>query len=361
MKNMFEASVIGRVSAPNRLIRSATYENAADEKGDFFQALAPLYESLAEGRVGTIISGMIGINELAGVGPGMICSGSPNFRAELKKLTGLVHDHGSRLVMQINHCGLKAFRPGPDGFLRAPSDWEKTPSGHKARQMSPEDIARLARDFALTAARCREAGADAVQIHVAHGYLLSQFLSPYYNRRQDEYGGDVRGRSRAILEVYEAVRREVGPDYPVWAKINSSDLVPGGSSEEDFQWLCGQLDQGGLDAIEASAGIWLDDDSSCAPKFKKTDPEGRYGSYALNLAEKVSASVISVAGYRSPEGIQQWLDRGKIEAVSLCRPLISEPGLFRRWQEGETSPARCISCNKCFQYETGFNCKVFKD
>lgn len=360
MKNMYEPSVIGRVSAPNRLIRSATYENALDENERFVPALAPVYEALAEGRTGVIITGMIGVNEYAQVGPGMLHSEVPDFVAGMKDLAERVHKRGSRVVAQINHCGLKTFKPGPNGLHWGPADGASK-SGQKARQMSAKEIGQLARDFAATAAHCRAAGLDGVQIHAAHGYLLSEFLSPHFNTRQDEYGGDIKGRSRAVFEVYDAVRQEVGPDYPVWIKIHGSDLVADGLKEEEFIWVCERLDQRGIDAIEVSSGIWLDDDSSCAPKLKKTDPEGRFGQYALNLAENVSASVISVAGYRTPEGIQEWLDRGKIAAISLCRPLISEPGLFRRWQEGDTTRARCISCNKCFQYETGFNCKVFKD
>lgn len=360
MKNIFEPSVIGRIPAANRLIRSATYENALDENGRFVPALAPVYEALAEGRTGVIITGMIGVNAFAPVAPGMLQAELPDFVAGMTDLAKRVHSRGSRLVAQINHCGLKTFQPGPDGFHWGPADGA-TKNGQKARQMSREEVGRLARDFATTATRCRAAGLDGVQIHAAHGYLLSEFLSPHFNTRRDEYGGDVEGRSRAIFEVYEAVRQEVGPDYPVWIKIHGSDLVEGGLTEDEFHWVGRQLDQMGVDAIEVSAGIWLDEASTCAPLLKKNDPEGRYGQYALNLADQVSASVVSVAGYRSPEGIQQWLDRGRITAISLCRPLISEPNLFRRWQEGDTTRARCISCNKCFQYETGFGCKVFKD
>lgn len=360
MKNMFEPGLIGRISAQNRIIRSATFENPLDQTQRFTESLAPVYEALAEGQAGVIITGMIGVNEFAPVSPGMLHSEVPEFVNGMKELAGLVHHRGGRLVAQINHCGLKAFKPGPDGRHWAPADGVAR-DGRPASQMDTQAIARLVADFAATAARCREAGLDGVQIHAAHGYLLSEFLSPHFNTRQDEYGGDIKGRSRVVFEVYNAVRQAVGPDYPVWIKIHGSDLVPDGLQEDEFYWVGEQLDQMGIDAIEVSAGIWLDDDSSCAPKMKKSDPEGRFGKYALALAEKVSASVISVAGYRTPAGIQSWLDKGKIQGISLCRPLISEPNLVRRWQEGDDSPARCISCNKCFQYETGFGCKVFKD
>lgn len=360
MKNMFEPGLIGRISAPNRLIRSATYENPLDENQRFVESLGPVYEALAEGRAGVIITGMIGINEFAPVGPGMLHSEVPDFVSGLKTLADLVHSRDSRLVAQINHCGLKAFKPGPDGRHWGPSDGV-TGDGQPARQMDSAAIARLAGDFAATAARCQEAGLDGIQIHAAHGYLLSEFLSPHFNTRRDEYGGAIQGRSRVVFEVYEAVRRAVGPAYPVWIKIHGSDLAPDGLQEDEFYWVGEQLDKMGLDAIEVSSGIWLDDASSCVPKLKKSDPEGPFGRYALALAEKVSASVISVAGYRTPAGIQSWLDKGRIQGISLCRPLISEPNLVRRWREGKDSPARCISCNKCFQYETGFGCKVFKD
>lgn len=359
MKNMHEPGLIGRISAPNRIIRSATFENPLDENHRFVQSLSTVYEALADGRAGVIITGMIGVNEFAPVGPGMLHSEVPDFVSGMKELADRVHSRGGRLVAQINHCGLKAFKSGPDDWHWAPSDGV-TRDGRPARQMDTGSIARLVNDFAATAARCREAGLDGVQIHAAHGYLLSEFLSPHFNTRQDEYGGDIKGRSRVVFEVYKAVRQAVGPEYPVWIKIHGSDLVPDGLQEDEFYWVGEQLDKTGMDAIEVSSGIWLDDASSCAPKMKKSDPEGTFGRFALALAEKVSASVISVAGYRTPTGIQSWLDKGKIQGISLCRPLISEPKLVRRWQDGDDNPARCISCNKCFQYETGFSCKVFK-
>ncbi len=360
MKTLFDPVVIGAVSLKNRIIRSATLESPADARGRFAAALLPLYAALAEGGVGAIITGMMGVGPNARLRPSMADAGTDEAIAELRALADCVHARGSRLVVQLSHCGRKSTvleGYAPLGPMDAP-----LPHGPIARAMTPNDIEAVALNFAAAASRCKEAGADAVQMHAAHGYLLSQFLSPFYNKRQDGYGGGITGRARIVLEVYDAIRSAVGADFPIWIKINATDLVDETITWDECLWVCAALAERGINAIELSGGIAESARSSSAPPVRDESEEGVYGPEALALAESVSTPVISVCGYRTPAVINEWLNRGRIAAISLCRPLISEPGLVARWQSGDTAKARCISCNKCFRPKDGrFGCRAFAD
>lgn len=356
MKKLFEAVEVGGLTLRNRIIRSATFEYAFDANENFTNRLLPMYETLASNGIAAIITGMVGIDENSRVAPVMIKAYGQTFDPQLAKLAETVHGLGTKLIVQINHCGQKARQIDGGGLPLGPCDTE-TGEGKPVKGMSSDEIRAVVNAFAATAARCQQAGADGVQIHAAHGYLLSQFLNPYFNKRADEYGGDITGRAKIVIEVYDAVRAAVGADYPVWIKINAKDLTSPSISPEEFLWVCGALDQRGVDAIEVSGGAAVDAKTASTPLIKKEQDEGYFGSEALEIAAAVSASVISVCGYRTPEVIEKWLNEGHFEAISLCRPLISEPDLAGRWEKGDYRKARCISCSQCFNPE--LICKPF--
>lgn len=351
MMKMFEPATVGGLSLKNRFIRSATFEYVYDnEKNIFADKLLPMYEKLASNGVAAIITGMVGVDENSRAASVMIKAYGHSFVPELSKLVSAVRALDTKLVVQINHCGQKARQIDGGGSPLGPSDTENA-QGTPVKGVSREQIRSIVASFAETAARCQEAGADAVQIHAAHGYLLSEFLNPYCNKRTDEYGGNIENRARIVFEVYDAVRAAVGKGYPLWIKINSRDLTEPSITPEEFQWVCAELGKCGIDAIEVSGGAALSPESSSSPRIKKEENEGFFGREALEVAEKASTSVISVCGYRTPDIIEQWLNKGKIEAIALCRPLISEPDLIGRWQRGDMRKARCISCSKCFNPE----------
>jgi 2,4-dienoyl-CoA reductase-like NADH-dependent reductase (Old Yellow Enzyme family) len=345
MKNLFDPAVIGGVSLRNRFIRSATMEASFEQDGHFARNLLKFYEPLAGNDVGAINTGMIGIDENSRIRPSMVKGYGDTFIPQMGLITERVHALGGKIVVQISHCGLRANPLESGDFLLGPSD-TVTASGKPVKGMTHAEIQAVVTNFAAVAAHCKEAGDDAVQIHSAHGYLLSQFLCPYYNRRTDEYGGDIMGRSRIVLEVYDAIRAAVGKSFPVWIKINCTDLHEQSISADEFLWIGRELDKRGMDAIEVSGGANIDGNSAAVVKNVKT--EGYFAQQALQLAENVSASVIAVCGFRTLAGAAEWLNKGKIEGIALCRPLISEPGLIHRWKNGDTQKARCISCNKCF-------------
>lgn len=359
MKKLFESSVIGGLALRNRIIRSATYEAAFAENDGFAARLIPEYETLAENGVGAIITGMVGVDENSRALPSMVKAYGDSFVQELRTVAESVHRLGAKLVVQISHCGLKAYQIDGGGQSLGPSDAVSAPD-RIIKGMSYDDIQAATASFASVACRCKDAGADAVQIHGAHGYLLSEFLNPYFNKRNDEYGGPITGRGKIVLETYDAVRSAVGKEYPIWIKLNCKDLTEPAITPDDFFWICRELDKRGIDAIEVSGGASVDTKSSSMQMVRKEADEGVFVQEALQLAESISASVVSVCGYRTPSIMESWLNKGKIEALSLSRPLISEPDLVSRWQNGDLRKARCISCNKCFSPKDGIACRAFQ-
>lgn len=357
MKAIYEYVDIGGLTIKNRIIRSATQEGSADQSGKVTPALLSIYENLAAGGVGAIITAMIGVDESSRVYPQMLKAYGDAFVPDFSELVARVHKHDCKIIVQLAHTGAKAS-PDHGGNPLAPSDFPINPD-RPARSMTMEEIQKLAQSFAEAAIKCRESGADGVQIHAAHGYLLSQFTSPVFNKREDEYGGNLSNRARIVFDVYDAIRGAVGDEYPVYIKINSEDRVDGGLTLEESIWICSELEKRGINGIEVSGGLAVSRESAPVQMIKNTNDEGTFARNALTIAEKVSVPVISVGGYRTPDMIESWLNKGNIQAVSLCRPLISEPDLPNRWKAGDRKKARCISCNRCFDTRAGFGCKVY--
>jgi 2,4-dienoyl-CoA reductase-like NADH-dependent reductase (Old Yellow Enzyme family) len=224
--------------------------------------------------------------------------------------------------------------------------------GEETAAMSRQDIDTVIDSFAKAAGRARQAGFDAVQIHAAHGYLVSQFLSPYCNQRDDEYGGSSENRARLLLEIYRAVRETVGNNYPLLIKINCRDFLEPEFTLQEMIAVCKQLEQRGLDAVELSGGMPFS-----APKSPtRTGKAGRtpyHLDYAREFKKHLDMPVILVGGVRSFEDAETILDQGHAEFIAMSRPLIREPHLARRWQNGDHTGAACISCNMCFKGAIG--------
>ena len=209
--------------------------------------------------------------------------------------------------------------------------------------------------FASAARRAKAAAFDAVQIHAAHGYLLSQFLSPYFNRRTDAYGGDAAHRARLLLEVTAAVRGEVGDDYPVLVKMNAEDFLPGGLSVDDMLRVAGMLEAEGVDAVELSGGTGLEQGLSFSRVGRPApgEPEAYYEAAARRFKNEIGLPLILCGGIRTFETAERLVAESATDYISLSRPLIREPHLVARWRAGDAAPARCISDNGCFDPPEG--------
>jgi 2,4-dienoyl-CoA reductase-like NADH-dependent reductase (Old Yellow Enzyme family) len=218
------------------------------------------------------------------------------------------------------------------------------------RMLAKEDIAGAVSAFARAAGLAKQAGFDAVQIHAAHGFLLSQFLSSAFNKRTDEYGGDLTNRARLLLEVVRSVRETVGPAYPVLIKINSEDFLAGGMSSAEAVEVSWLLEKASIDAIEFSGGT-VDSPEKflpVRPGLKTPEEEVYYRKAARLYKRKVTIPLMLVGGIRSYEVAEELVRGGTADYISLSRPLICEPGLVKRWREGDRRKSECVSDNACF-------------
>ncbi len=364
MDGLFQEVSIGEMKVRNRFVRSATWDGLADENGEVTEPMLKVYRDLALGGVGLILTGFAFVDKRGKAFAGMLGVDDDSLVPGLSKLAGAVHEEGGKVVLQIAHGGSQGMFKS-DTPKEAPSAVEERATHNMPVEMSKEDIERVVAGFAEAARRAKEAGFDGVQIHGAHGYLLSQFLSPYSNVRSDEYGGSIENRARAVFEVYEAIRDNVGPDYPVMIKINTSDFVDVGLTPDESLWVCGKLSEMRMDAIELSGGIAAAGKLSPARTgIDSLEKEGYFREYAKQFKPHLTCPVILVGGLRSLDVIEEIYSEGSADFFSVCRPLISEPNLINRWESGDRKPARCSSCSKCMRLafvQRGFRCVPFED
>jgi 2,4-dienoyl-CoA reductase-like NADH-dependent reductase (Old Yellow Enzyme family) len=230
--------------------------------------------------------------------------------------------------------------------------------GEEAAELSGDQISDIVTAFGAAARRAKAAGFDAVQLHGAHGYLINQFLSPNTNLRDDGYGGPISNRARFCYEVYDAVRAEVGPDYPVFIKLNSEDAIDGGLELDDAVEAARGLSARGIDAIEVSGGVPSAGRRAAARAVKSPEEEGYFLANARAIKAVVDCPVIAVGGFKSRPRIEQALQ--SVDAVSMCRPFIRQPDLTNQLRDGLTDQADCISCSRCLAatMEGGLSCGV---
>jgi 2,4-dienoyl-CoA reductase-like NADH-dependent reductase (Old Yellow Enzyme family) len=350
MAGLFEQIEINGMILRNRSVRSATWTGMAEKDGQCSMKLIKLTEKLARGEVGLIITGFAYVMPNGQALPGQLGIHSNAMTPDLRKLTKAVHAARGKICMQIVHAGVQTLvKDRGDLPVWGPSAVPDKLFGWTPKAMTQKEIKDTVQAFASAAARAKRAGFDAVQLHGAHGYLISQFLSPARNRRTDKYGGPIENRARFLFEVFRAVRKAVGKDFPVLIKLNTKDFVRGGFHERDALFVAKRLDKMGIDAIETSGGVPAAGDLSPArTKIRKTSDEAYFLSVAKKIKKQVSVPIILVGGVRSPQAINQILEKGDADLVSMARPLIREPSLVRRWKRGNTNKAKCISCNQCF-------------
>ncbi|MEG0036139.1 MAG: NADH:flavin oxidoreductase [Oscillospiraceae bacterium] len=332
MKKIFEPVSLGNLQIKNRIIRSATLTDKEGLEGKILPYEKELCAALSKGNVGLIITGMMGVGKNSCAAPFMPRIYLDGFAESFREVAEATHENGGKIVIQLGQCGANTLVVDEGEYPLAPSDIIP-PTGFEAKAMTREQIAGIVKDFGKAAKICKDAGADGVQIHCAHGYLLSEFLSPYYNKREDEYGGSIENRARAVLEVYDEVRAAVGKDYPVLIKINYTDLIEeNGLTAEDSTWVCKELSKRGIDAIELSSGLALTKESRPSLKVVEGAAEGHFTAGALALSAVIPTPVISVGGYRSKEQIERVLNEGNIAAIAICRPFVN-PMFIADWNK----------------------------
>ena len=351
MKTLFDSTQVAGLKMKNRFIRSATHDGRADASGHVTENLIRHYENLAKGGVGTIITGLTNVTDIEKIVPGQMAIYNDSFIREYKVLTDTVHRYETNIIAQLV-CNGAQNNSENDGILWVPTVIEDMKSIAGIKEMTRDDIAVMKEAFINGAIRAQNAGFDGIQLHVAHGYLLSRFLTPYFNRRTDEYGGSTENRARVVVEILKGIRYALGLDYPVLAKINCNDFMEQGLTFKECMHICKMLEEAGLTAVEISGGTILSRTNEGTIRKVTAETESYFMQFAADIAEEISIPVICVGGHRNFGKMEDIINQTKIEYISLCRPLIREPELINRWAAGDKTPAKCISCTKCFGIET---------
>jgi 2,4-dienoyl-CoA reductase-like NADH-dependent reductase (Old Yellow Enzyme family) len=356
---LFTPIDIGALRVPNRFVRSATHEFMAEDDGTPTARHVDLYARLAEGEVGLIITGHAFVN--------------PNGKASLKQ-TGIyddrlvealakipppVHCFRSKIFVQIAHAGRQTKEKFCGCTPIAPSAVFEPTFKLTPKEMTGNEIRTMIDDFVRAGRRAKQAGFDGVQIHVAHGYLLSSFISPHTNRRSDDWGGTAANRARIVIEIVHGIKEVNGTSFPLIAKWNATDFLPAGLRIEESIEMAAMAEGAGLDGLEVSGGMSEAGKGSVWQGLRSEAEEGYFVESAARFKAALRIPVFGLGGNRTLAMMESYVRGGKVDLISLSRPLIREPFLVRKFRLGEVSKSECISCNKCFN-PRGISCAQLK-
>jgi 2,4-dienoyl-CoA reductase-like NADH-dependent reductase (Old Yellow Enzyme family) len=356
MVDLFDTTSIKGMTLNNRFVRSGTQSFMCADDGVVTPKETDLMRNVAKGGVGLLVTGYAYVLKDGQAALRQLGIYSDAMLPGLTQMVSAVHEAGGKVAVQIVHGGAHSVKEAtgvePMGPSAIPPVEGKMGGFTGCRAMTQNDIDTAVEGFRQAAVRAKKAGFDAIQLHGAHGYLFSQFLSPFYNKRTDRYGGSVENRARIVIEAYEKVRKEVGDDYPVMIKMNATDFLDdAGISRDEAVQAASIYSEAGINAIELSGGTgWglsvLGDLNRTAFRTVR-DEGGYYRDIAKILKQKVRAPIILTGGLRSYDVAEQIVRDGIADYIGLCRPLIRESGLVNRWKSGNTSRSGCVSDNGC--------------
>lgn len=370
-QHLLKPGKVGGLTLRNRIMMAPMGSNYADPDGHCSERIQAFYEARAKGGVGLITMGSIAIAFPAGTAePYQVGISKDEFIPGLKELTERVHKHGAKIAVQLQHAGKTAVRDLAEGrelwvpslppappqsdimqavtptelstFVRPPADKPVT-----IKVMEKADIVQMVEWFAAAAKRAQQAGFDAIELHSAHSYILAGFLSSYYNKRDDEYGGSIENRARLLLEVIAAIRKRVGQDFPLWVRLDAHELnTPGGITLEDCIAVSKMVEQAGVNAVSISAYATLTTGSAftAAPLVHK--PAG-FLDWAAAVKKEVSIPVIAV-GRLEPDIADAAIASGKCDFIAMGRKLLADPELPNKLTADREADIRpCIYCYVC--------------
>jgi len=354
MSILFTPAKIRNLELANRFVRSATGDRFTEGAGFISDKKIVFYSELAEGGVGLIITGVTHVHPTGKTAFSQTSIVSDEYIPGLRRLTRALHERGAKIAVQLFHGGREAARywntVNQEAIAPALIEGDPYFKG-KYRSMTEDEIWETVRAYGDAARRAREAGFDAVQLHAAHAYLPSQFLSPFGNRRSDEWGGKLENRLRFHREIYQDMRKKVGDDYPLLIKLGVQDGFAGGLEFSEGLQAAVLLAQWGYDSLEISQGLRGKnyEESEFRTDINSLEREGFFRDWARSVKKQVNVPVMMVGGLRTFALMEEVIQKGEADFVSLCRPLIREPGLINEWKKGNRHRAACISCNKCLE------------
>lgn len=346
-EHLFTPITIGGMIVPNRAVMPAmgsAYATPDNKAGD---QLVAYLERRARGGTGLIIAEICAVDPRGKALPNELGGWSDDFIPSLARIPEAVHRHGAKVAIQLHHAGRETLSDIIGGAIpEAPS---AIPSVIYKQQpceaMSVERIAEVIQAFAAAARRAQAAGFDAVEIHAAHGYLIAQFLSPFTNHRDDEYGGDDARRSRFLLEVIAAVRKQTGPDFPIIVRVSADEIIDEGFHLDFMRALAPKMVTAGANAINVSVGAYS------TPGFLNVasmDTEAGFNLFrARAIKEVVNIPVIGVGRISDPALADEAIARGDADLIAFGRALLADPDFVKKAKEGRASDIRpCIACNQ---------------
>ena len=339
----------------NRIAKAAMSEGYADAAGRPTPRLEALYRRWAHSGAGLLLSGNIQVDPTHLERPLNVVVSEASGSAALARMAAAGASGGMHFWAQISHTGRQVDAKINAAPLSASDVEIDVMRGvgfdfARPRAMTEDEIRAAIDQFAFTAKMVKAAGFTGVQLHAAHGYLLSQSLSPFFNRRADEFGGPIENRMKILLAVYRAVRSAVGAKFPVLIKINSRDYLEHGLVPEETALVCRALQDAGIDLVELSGGTMASDPRFSpirAGRFDAPEREAWFRADAAVIKAALTVPVALVGGVRTPQTALALIKEGVCEMIALSRPLIREPGLIARWQNGDLRPATCLSDNLC--------------
>jgi 2,4-dienoyl-CoA reductase-like NADH-dependent reductase (Old Yellow Enzyme family) len=357
---------IGRLDLKNRLVRAATSETMATKDGDATDELVRLYGDLARGGAGLIITGHIHVEPRGQYEPFQLALDRDSRIAPLARVTEAVHRHGGVIFAELSHAGSQSLMPDIEPL--APSVVPNAIFARPPVEMTDADVEKVIADFAAAGARARLAGFDGIHLHAGNGYLLSQFNSPFANRRSDRWGGDAQRRARFILEVFRAVRQATGHEFPVTARLGVADAVAQGLTLNEGLAIARRLAAAGLNGLEVTYGVMTSYRENIRPYagvgrrqaiadgllhriFARPVAEAYYRPFARAAKAVLDIPVILVGGLRSTQVMDEILRSGDADFLAMARPFVREPDLANKIAQGRRGPVACVSCNICFLHE----------
>ncbi|MDO5058660.1 MAG: NADH:flavin oxidoreductase/NADH oxidase family protein [Neisseria sp.] len=320
-------------TAPNRILKAAMNEQLADRNCRPTEALVRLYQRWADGGAGVLITGNVMIDKTALTGAGAVAVENDADLPLLTRWAQAGRSGGALLLMQLNHPGKqspKDINPAPVAPSAVPLSGNVAAFFNPPRALSEDEILDLIKRFGNTAAVAEHAGFSGVQIHAAHGYLISQFLSPHHNRRDDRWGGSLENRMRFLLEIYREIRRRTAPGFTVSVKLNSADFQKGGFSEEDSLRVAQTLAEEGVDLLELSGGNYEAPAMWDGVKESTRRREAYFLDYAAKVRQACAVPLAVTGGFRSAAGIAEALDSGDTDFVGIGKPFALLPDLPKK-------------------------------
>jgi 2,4-dienoyl-CoA reductase-like NADH-dependent reductase (Old Yellow Enzyme family)/thioredoxin reductase len=352
LNHILSPLTVKSMSLTNRVVMPPMGTNLGHADGSVSPENLAYLKRRAQGQPGLIITEITAAHLGGSASPNQLGAYDDRFIPGLSRLVALAHEAGSKIAMQIHHAGRESTFLLEQGKAMAPSAVPSIVFRRTPREMTLEDIKEVILAFGSAATRAREAGFDAVELHGAHGYLLTQFLSALSNRRTDEYGGGtLKERSRFVIEVIEEVRRCIGPDFPISVRLSGEEYIRGGYTIEDMQTILPDLVKAGADIIHASIGTH-GSPGAITQATAEYEPGFNVG-LAKKIKEVVSVPVIAVGRFSDPALADEVIGRGDADLVAFGRQFLADPDFLIKTKSGRSADIRkCIACNQgCIERE----------